>query len=115
VTKPISLTATAGAVHFVGEGEYLFSLTPDVALEIAVDLPRFSALARLLAGETLEVDDMASTLTQLGYVWQSSLGNSAVGQWLQSDSDPVTPAESFDRSTRRVFAEVVCGAVGPVL
>jgi hypothetical protein len=113
-TKPMYLSAGAGFVLLIGDGATV-ALTPEVAVEIAADLPKFAAQARLLAGEELNIDYMAATLTQLGYVWNSGNPGHEFGHWVQSDGDEIGPAEPFERATRRTFSEIVCGEVGPVL
>ncbi len=108
--KTLYAAASAGVVYIMGDGVRI-AVTPEVAVTLAADLPRIAAQARLLAGEDFDLTYMAETLANLGYAWHGTTG---AGRWVQSDAEPVTETDDYERATRRVFAEVVCGAVGPV-
>ena len=105
--KRIHLSARAGRVYLAGENGLRIALTPELAIDLAVELPRFAAQARALAGQAINTDIMAETLTGLGFTWRAVPGDAQRGQWLQNDREAVDGVDDYGPATARVYSAVI--------
>jgi len=104
IVNRISLAAIGGEVFLVGDGKPLIGLTPDVAEELARNLPRFAALARAIASP-LTVASMTDVLHGEGLRWCVHDPELHTGQWIQG-TDEICEAGEYEAKTRQVFVEL---------
>lgn len=102
----ISLAAIGGEVVLVGNGQPLFGITPDVAEELARNLPRFAALARTLVSPGLTVSEMTDALHDSGLRWCVHDPDAHTGQWVQG-TDAICEVGEYEARTCQVFVEIL--------
>lgn len=103
--RTLTLAASAGLVHITGaDGEHI-RLAPELAEQIAAELPRKAAQARVLArDETALIARMADDLRALGCVWVVFDEN--IGWW-DKGGKPLTLLAGYTASTRSLYYDLI--------
>lgn len=102
----LSLAASPGLVHLITEDGDKFAMTPELAEELAVELPKKATQARILAASEPPIAEMYDTLRALGYKWMVKDFKIKTGWW-EMNRVRATLVGDYQQVTRSLYYDVV--------